>query len=202
VNFTIKVSGVQGHVGYPRAAKNPIPALAALVTRLSSHTLDEGTEHFEASTLSFTSVDVGNPATNVIPSVARAACNVRFNDLHSPESLIAWAKGEAVRVARDTGCEIALTPSVGGVAFLTAPGPFTTLVGAAVTRTTNAVPAFSTSGGTSDARFIKDHCPVVELGLAGATMHKADECVPVADIHRLTDIYEGVLLDYFANPPK
>jgi succinyl-diaminopimelate desuccinylase len=202
VNFTIRVSGVQGHVGYPRAAKNPIPALAALVTRLSSHTLDEGTEHFEASSLSFTSVDVGNPATNVIPAEARAACNIRFNDLHSPESLIAWAKGEATRVARDTGCEIALTPSVSGVAFLTAPGPFTTLIGAAVTRTTNAVPAFSTSGGTSDARFIKDHCPVVELGLAGATMHKADECVPVADIHRLTDIYEGVLLDYFASPPR
>jgi succinyl-diaminopimelate desuccinylase len=202
VNFAIQVIGVQGHVGYKQAAKNPIPALALLVTRLSSHRLDEGTEHFEPSSLSFTSVDVGNPANNVIPAEARAACNIRFNDRHTAESLVAWVQGEAARVARETACEIALTPSVSGVAFLTAPGPFTALVGAAVTRTTNAAPAFSTSGGTSDARFIKDHCPVVELGLAGATMHKADECVPVADILRLTDIYEGVLLDYFSNPPK
>jgi succinyl-diaminopimelate desuccinylase len=201
INFIIRVRGVQGHVGYPRAARNPIPALALLVTRLSSHVLDKGTEHFEPSSLSFTSVDVGNSANNVIPAEARAACNIRFNNLHTPESLLAWAKAEIARVARETGCEIQLSESVSGVAFLTEPGPFTDLVAAAVKRTTNVAPEFSTSGGTSDARFIKNHCPVVELGLAGATMHKVDECVPVADIHRLVDIYEGVLADYFAKPP-
>ncbi len=201
VNFSLVVRGVQGHVGYPRAALNPIPALAALVTQLSAPTLDEGTEHFEPSTLSFTSVDVGNQANNVIPAEARALCNVRFNDRHTAESLIAWAKKEAGRVANETRCEIEIASSVSGVAFLTKPGQFTDLVSAAVKRTTNATPAFSTSGGTSDARFIKNICPVVELGLAGATMHKTDECVPVADIHRLVAIYEGVLGDYFAKPP-
>jgi len=196
VNFAIRVTGIQGHVGYPRAAKNPIPALAALVTRLSSHTLDKGTEHFEPTSLSFTSVDVGNVATNVIPAEARAACNIRFNDRHTAESLIAWAKREADTVARETGCTIALEHFVSGVAFLTEPGAFTDLVSKAVTRTTNMAPQFSTGGGTSDARFIKDYCPVVELGLAGSTMHKVDECVPVADIVRLASIYESVLASY------
>jgi succinyl-diaminopimelate desuccinylase len=202
VNFSILARGVQGHVGYPRAAKNPIPALATLVTRLSAYKLDDGTEHFEPSTLSFTSIDVGNPANNVIPAEARALCNIRFNDRHTAESLTQWARKEAAHVARDTGCEMEIASSVSGVAFLTKPGQFTELVSAAVKRTTNAAPAFSTSGGTSDARFIKNICPVVELGLAGATMHKSDECVPVADIHRLVDIYDGVLGDYFANPPE
>jgi succinyl-diaminopimelate desuccinylase len=202
VNLTFLVKGTQGHVGYPLSARNPIPALAQLVSRLSSHKLDDGTEHFEPSSLSFTTVDVGNPATNVIPAEARARCNIRFNDRHTAESLIAWAKGEAAGVANETGCEIVVGDTVSGVAFLTKPGAFTALVARAVQRATNAAPQFSTTGGTSDARFIKDHCPVVELGLAGATMHKVDECVPVADIHRLVDIYEGVLADYFDQPPQ
>ncbi len=121
--------------------------------------------------------------------------------MHTLESLIGWAQLAADRVARETGCEIALTPSVSGVAFLTKPGPFTDLVSKAVKRATNMVPEMSTSGGTSDARFIKDHCPVVELGLAGSTMHKVDECVPVADIQRLSEIYLAILSDYFAKPP-
>ena len=201
INFAVRVRGMQGHVAYPHAARNPIPALAALVTRFSSHKLDNGNEHFEPSTLSFTSTDVGNPATNVIPAEARAAFNIRFNDEHTLESLLGWAQLAADRVARETGCEIAITPTVSGVAFVNKPGPFTELVRRAVQRATNASPEFSTSGGTSDARFIKDHCPVAELGLAGSTMHKVDECVPIADVRRLSEIYFAILSDYFAKPP-
>ncbi len=198
----IIVSGVQGHVGYPRVANNPIPALAKLATRLSEHQLDGGTEHFEPSTLSFTTVDVGNRAGNVIPAEARAQFNIRFNDKQSAEGLIQWIEHETNDVAKTFGVKVALEPVIGARAFLTRPGAFTELVAAAVTRTTNLAPQLSTTGGTSDARFIKDVCPVVELGLAGSTMHKVDECVPVADIHRLSDIYAHLLRDYFANPPK
>lgn len=203
-SLTVRVagSGTQGHVGYPRAANNPIPALAKLVTRLSEYQLDEGTEHFEPSSLSFTTVDVGNRAGNVIPAEARAQLNIRFNDKQTAEGLIDWIRREADAIAKS--CEIAITlqPVIGARAFLTSPGVFTELVAKAVTRTTNAAPQLSTTGGTSDARFIKDVCPVVELGLAGSTMHKVDECVPVADIHRLTDIYAHLLRDYFDSPPK
>jgi succinyl-diaminopimelate desuccinylase len=190
--------GQQGHVGYPDRARNPIPAMAALVSRLSSHVLDKGTEHFEPSTLSFTTVDVGNPATNVIPAEARATFNIRFNDTHSAASLQRWIETEANAVAKDTGCEVALKFSVGGEVFLTKPGSFTDLVASAVKDATGTAPEFSTTGGTSDARFIRAHCPVAELGLPGGTMHKADECVPVAEIHRLSDIYKSILDRYFA----
>jgi succinyl-diaminopimelate desuccinylase len=197
----VTVSGTQGHVGYPRAANNPIPALAKLVTRLSEHRLDDGTEHFEPSTLSFTTIDVGNRAGNIIPAAARAQLNIRFNDSQTAESLTDWIQREANDVAKAVGVKIALQPVIGARAFLTKPGAFTDLVTKAVTRTTNLTPQLSTTGGTSDARFIKDVCPVVELGLAGSTMHKVDECVPVADIHRLTDVYAHLLGDYFANSP-
>jgi succinyl-diaminopimelate desuccinylase len=192
---------VQGHVGYPQKAKNPIPVLAELVTQFAAHKLDKGTEHFDPSTLSFTSMDVGNTATNVIPGEARAAFNIRFNDRHTPESLIRWVEDRAQRVAHGSGCNIAITSQTSGVAFLTAPGKFTQLVSDTVASVTGQAPFFSTSGGTSDARFIKDICPVVELGLAGATMHKADECVPVTEITALTDIYAALLTAYFAKPP-
>jgi succinyl-diaminopimelate desuccinylase len=198
INFRVTVRGVQGHVGYPHKAKNPIPALAALITRLSGHRLDEGSAHFEPSTLAFVTADVGNPATNVIPAEARAGFNIRFNDLHTADTLIAWVEREAAAVAKDSDCEIAVTDAVSGVSFLTAPGGFTALVGKAVESVTGMAPQFSTSGGTSDARFIKDFCPVVELGLAGATMHKANECVPVTEIAALTDIYAAVLKAYFS----
>jgi succinyl-diaminopimelate desuccinylase len=196
------VKGVQGHVGYPHAAVNPIPALAAFVTRLSAHRLDSGTDHFEPSTLSFTTVDVGNSAGNVIPAEARAQFNIRFNDRQSPESLLGWIEGEAKAVRQEFKVEIVLRHVVGANVFLTEPGAFTDLVTKAVTRTTNAAPQISTTGGTSDARFIKNACPVVELGLAGATMHKVDECAPVDDIRRLATLYEQLLRDYFANPPR
>jgi succinyl-diaminopimelate desuccinylase len=195
------VSGVQGHVGYPRAANNPIPALAKLVSRLSEHHLDNGTAHFEPSTLSFTTIDVGNRAANVIPAEARAQLNIRFNDSQTAEQLTQWIQRETDDVAKTLGVKITLQPVIGARAFLTQPGPFTELVAKAVTRTTNLSPQLSTTGGTSDARFIKDVCPVVELGLAGSTMHKVDECVPVSDIQRLTDIYAHLLQDYFSNPP-
>lgn len=201
INVELAAIGVQGHVGYPARAKNPIPPLALLVTRLCAHKLDDGSAHFDPSTLSFTTIDVGNPTTNVIPGEARARLNIRFNDLHTPSSLIGWIENEAARVSAETEAEIAVTPQISGVSFLTAPGPFTALVSEAVARVTGTAPVFSTSGGTSDARFIKDASPVVELGLAGATMHKVDECVPVAEIHALADIYTALLQAYFENPP-
>jgi len=194
------VKGTQGHVAYPSKAHNPIPALAALTARLSALKLDDGTAHFEPSTLAFTSVDVGNPATNVIPAEARAAFNIRFNDRHTPQTLLRLLEGEAAGVTNETACEIALENNVSGVAFLTAPGAFTDLIAKAVCSVTGKLPEFSTGGGTSDARFIKDYCPVAELGLVNATMHKANECVPVSDIHRLTDVYAALLQSYFANP--
>lgn len=201
INFKITVTGVQGHVGYPQKAKNPIPVLAELVTQFASHKLDKGNEHFDPSTLAFTTVDVGNDATNVIPGEARAAFNIRFNDKHTPDSLINWVMDRAQRIAEQSGCRIDVTSQTSGVSFLTAPGKFTQLVSDTVASVTGQAPFFSTSGGTSDARFIKNICPVVELGLAGATMHKADECVPVAEISALTDIYAAVLSAYFAKPP-
>jgi len=201
INFKLMVKGMQGHVGYPQKAKNPIPALAELITQLATHKLDKGTEHFDPSTLAFTSVDVGNDATNVIPGEARAAFNIRFNDKHTPGSLTNWVKDRAAQIAQQSGCEIEVTAQTSGVSFLTAPGKFTQLISDTVAGITGQSPFFSTSGGTSDARFIKDVCPVVELGLAGGTMHKADECVPVAEIAALTEIYTALLVAYFAKPP-
>lgn len=202
MNFQLNVHGIQGHVGYPQRALNPIPILAQLVTRLSAEPLDAGTDYFEASTLSFTSIDVGNPATNVIPAQARALFNIRFNDLHTPDSLLRHVEAAAANTAGDLGGEISVTSQVSGIAFLTKPGAFTDLLSKAVATVTGITPELSTTGGTSDARFIRDYCPVAELGLPGATMHKADECVPVAEIHRLTDIYAAILEAYFANPAQ
>jgi succinyl-diaminopimelate desuccinylase len=201
INFKLTITGVQGHVGYPQKAKNPIPVLAELVTQLAGHKLDKGNDHFDPSTLAFTSMDVGNDTTNVIPGEARAAFNIRFNDKHTPDSLINWVQDRAERVAQEAGCTATVTSQTSGVSFLTAPGKFTQLVSDTVASVTGQSPFFSTSGGTSDARFIKDVCPVVELGLAGGTMHKADECVPVTEIAALTNIYEALLKAYFAKPP-
>jgi succinyl-diaminopimelate desuccinylase len=201
INFKLRVTGTQGHVGYPQKAKNPIPVLAQLVTQFASHKLDKGNEHFDPSTLAFTTVDVGNDTTNVIPGEARAAFNIRFNDKHTPDSLINWVTDRAQRIAQESGCQIDITSQTSGVSFLTAPGKFTQLVSDTVASVTGQSPFFSTSGGTSDARFIKDICPVVELGLAGTTMHKADECVAVDEISTLTDIYAAILSAYFAKPP-
>jgi succinyl-diaminopimelate desuccinylase len=194
----VTVRGMQGHVGYPHKALNPIPVMAALISRLSAHVLDRGTAHFEPSTLSFTTVDVGNPATNVIPAEARATLNIRFNDTHTAESLERWIDEEARSVTNTAGFEIATDFIIGARAFLTEPGTFSDLVSQAVKSVTGSSPELSTTGGTSDARFIKAHCPVAELGLPGGTMHKSDECVPVEEIHRLADIYAAILEHYFA----
>jgi succinyl-diaminopimelate desuccinylase len=201
INFKITVTGVQGHVGYPQKAKNPIPVLAQLVTQLAEHSLDKGTAHFDPSSLVFTTVDVGNTVMNVIPGEAHAAFNIRYNDRHTPESLTHWVRDRADIIAKQSGCDIAVQSKPAGPAFVTAPGKFTQLVSDTVSSVTGQSPFFSTSGGTSDARFIKDFCPVIELGLAGATMHKSDECVAVDEIAALTDIYAALLAAYFAKPP-
>lgn len=190
-------TGVQGHSAYPHRAKNPVPALARLVDRLASATLDEGTEFFDPSTLAVTTFDTGNPANNVIPATCKATVNIRFNDLHSSDGLIAWLRHQAQGVAEDSGIEIALTTKVSGESFLTPPGAFSDLVAGAVQRATNQVPELSTTGGTSDARFVKNHCPVVEFGLVGKTMHAVDERVPVQDIHGLKAVYLEILREYF-----
>ncbi|WP_296426777.1 succinyl-diaminopimelate desuccinylase [Yoonia sp.] len=194
--FTVR--GVQGHAAYPHRAKNPLPAMARLMDRLSSHVLDEGTEHFDASSLAVVTIDTGNPATNVIPATCRATVNVRFNDAHSSQSIIDWLNGEAAKIATEYGVGIDNTVKVSGESFLTPPGDLSDLISAAVQAETGRKPVLSTSGGTSDARFVKDHCPVVEFGLVGKTMHQVDERVAVAQIVQLKAIYRRILTDYFA----
>jgi succinyl-diaminopimelate desuccinylase len=189
--------GVQGHTAYPRRAKNPLPALVHLLDRLAAHRLDDGSEHFEPSTLAITTIDTGNPAANVIPAEARATVNIRYNDHHSSAHLVEWIEEEADRAAAAYGIGIAAHFQTSGDAFHQRPGPFTDLVVRAVEAECGRRPTLSTSGGTSDARFIKDHCPVVEFGLVGATMHQIDERVAVEDIRTLTAIYGRILRDYF-----
>jgi succinyl-diaminopimelate desuccinylase len=201
MNFRLTVSGIQGHAAYPGLALNPIPIMAEAIKRIASTPLDSGSAHFEPSTLAFTTVDVGNPAVNVIPGQARAGFNIRFNDRHTPDTLLGHIRAMADSVKRDMGGEIAIETQLSGVSFYTAPGPFTDLLSKAVKDVTGMNAEYSTTGGTSDARFIKDHCPVVELGLAGRTMHKANECASLEDIEALTKIYQKVLEMYFAAPP-
>jgi len=190
--------GKQGHSAYPQRALNPLPAMAQLVTRLSDHVLDQGTDHFDASTLAFTTIDTGNTASNVIPAQCTATVNIRFNDAHSSASLTDWLRSEAAAVAAQTGVHFEMTTMVSGESFLTPPGALSDLVASAVEAETGLRPTLSTSGGTSDARFVKDHCPVVEFGLVGKTMHQVDERVEVAQIKALKDVYSRILRDYFA----
>ncbi|MHA6264193.1 succinyl-diaminopimelate desuccinylase [Arenibacterium sp. CAU 1754] len=192
------VVGTQGHSAYPHRANNPLPAMARLMDRLASHTLDDGTDHFDASTLAVVTIDTGNPATNVIPAECRSTVNIRFNDTHSGASLTEWLQGEVDKVAEDFGVAIDMRVKISGESFLTPPGELSDLVAAAVEAETGLKPVLSTSGGTSDARFVKDHCPVVEFGLVGQSMHKVDEHVEVAHIHQLKAIYQRILTDYFA----
>ena len=194
----LTVRGVQGHSAYPHRAKNPLHALARLLDRLASHELDAGTAHFDASTLAVTTVDTGNTATNVIPAEARASLNIRFNDAHSSASLTNWLRAEADRVEAEFGVTVGMRVTVSGESFLTPPGALSTLVAASVKAETGVTPVLSTSGGTSDARFVKDHCPVVEFGLVGKTMHQVDERIEVEQIHQLKAIYTRILRDYFA----
>jgi len=195
---TITAYGKQGHTAYPDRARNPLPGLVRLLDRLASRRLDAGTAHFGPSTLAITTIDVGNPASNVIPAEARARVNVRFNDAHTAQSLADWIEDEADAVAKGSGIGLATRFEVSGESFVTEPGPFVELVARAVEAETGVRPALSTSGGTSDARFIKDHCPVVEFGLVGATMHQVDEHVEVEHIRQLKAVYARILCDYFA----
>jgi succinyl-diaminopimelate desuccinylase len=190
--------GVQGHSAYPHRARNPMSALVRLMSRLEAEQLDEGSAHFDASTLAITTIDCGNPANNVIPARGTATVNIRFNDLHSGASVSDWLRAHAAAIEAETGVEIGVRISVSGESFLTPPGELSALVAKAVEAETGRVPVASTSGGTSDARFVKDHCPVVEFGLVGRTMHQVDERVEVAQIHQLKAIYGRILRDYFA----
>jgi len=194
----IEAKGVQGHSAYPQRAKNPLHALVRYLDRIASHPIDSGTAHFDASTLAITTIDTGNAASNVIPARARATVNIRFNDAQSGAGLQDWLRAEAAAIGAETGVGFALDVQVSGESFLTPPGDLVRLVAGSVTAETGVVPQLSTSGGTSDARFVKDHCPVVEFGLVGRTMHEVDERVPVADIGRLKAVYTRILRDYFA----
>ncbi len=194
--FTI--TGVQGHSAYPHRARNPLPALARLADRLARHRLDDGNDHFDPSTLALTTIDTGNPANNVIPAVARFTANIRFNDQHSSADLSEWLRSEADQVAAEFGVDIDIRFQVSGESFVTPPGELSGLVADAVTSVTGLTPEMSTTGGTSDARFIKSICPVVEFGLVGKTMHQVDECVEVGQIRELTRIYGEILNRYFA----
>ena len=190
----LTVEGVQGHVAYPHLTDNAAHRLIQLLEALTSSPLDPGTEHFQPSSLQVTTIDIGNPATNVVPGLARATFNIRFNDRWTSEALKSWVADKLATV----GGKVKLLWEVSGESFLVPPGPVSECLGAAIGAVTGRVPELSTTGGTSDARFIHAHCPVAEFGLVGLTMHKTDERVLVADIAQLTQIYEGFLERFFA----
>ena len=198
LNTWITVHGKQGHVAYPDRAANPVPVLARLVASLADHRLDDGYEAFQPSNLELTTLDVGNTATNLIPAEARGRLNIRFNPNHTGESLMAWLNAEAGRAQAESGLRIELEHLHSGDAFLTQTGPFVTAVQDAVEASTGRRPEASTTGGTSDARFIRAMCPVLELGLVGQTMHQIDERAPVAEIEALAEVYRAVIGRYFA----
>ena len=191
------VTGVQGHSAYPHRANNPLNAMVRLMDQLASHELDQGTEHFDASTLAVVTIDTGNSATNVIPALANATVNIRFNDAHTGADLSQWLRDESAKIAAEFGLEIDIKIKISGESFITAPGPLSDLVSASVEAVCGVKPELSTTGGTSDARFVKNHCPVVEFGLVGRTMHQVDERVEVAQIHQLKAVYGRILADYF-----
>ena len=198
MNAHFRVVGKQGHAAYPHRANNPLTAMVRLMDILASHELDQGTDHFDASTLAVVTVDTGNPATNVIPAACTAAVNIRFNDLHSGASLTKWLEQQATEIRDKFGVQIEVDVKISGESFITPPGPLSDMVSKAVAAETGVTPTLSTSGGTSDARFVKSHCPVVEFGLVGQSMHQVDEHVRVEHIHQLKGIYSRILRDYFA----
>jgi succinyl-diaminopimelate desuccinylase len=189
VNMWIEVKGVQGHVAYPHRAENPIPKLAKIVTALEALHLDDGTEAFQPSNLELTAVDTSSRATNIIPGIARAQLNIRFNDLHRGEELIALVR----RVAEEQAPGATVEAKISGEAFLTPPGPLYALVTEAIEAETGVKPVLSTAGGTSDGRFLIEMCPVVDFGLPNATMHKLDEAAAADDIAALSRIYARIL---------
>jgi succinyl-diaminopimelate desuccinylase len=190
----LTVKGAQGHTAYPHLADNPIPRLVQMLRHLTENELDQGSEHFQASTLAMTTIDVGNPANNVIPAQVKAAFNVRFNDLHSAASLEKWIRDGFDAVTDNYDLKLHCS----GESFLTPPGLVSDLISEAVREQIGIEPELSTTGGTSDARFIRNFCPVAEFGLVGQTMHKVDERVNVEDIEALANIYTNILEKYFA----
>lgn len=196
MSCVLTVEGTQGHVAYPHLADNPVTRLVRMLAAVIDYPLDEGTEHFQPTNLEVSSIDVGNPASNVIPAKATARFNIRFNDTHTSDDLLAWLN-ESFKAAAGDGARWTLDHHVTGEAFLTPPGALSDLIAGAVESVTGRRPELSTTGGTSDARFIKDVCPVAEFGLVGQTMHKTDERVAVADIEQLADIYRMILERYF-----
>ena len=198
INGWLTVHGTQGHVAYPHLADNPVPRLLEMLRRLNAHVLDEGTDHFQPSNLEVTTVDVGNTATNVIPGTARATVNIRFNDRHTGASLDIWMRSVLDEVTAEMGGSYSFKTNISGEAFITEPGPFSALIAEAVEQVTGTRPELSTTGGTSDARFIRAYAPVIEFGLPNATMHKVDENAGVSEIGQLADVYEAILRGYFA----
>ena len=198
INSWITVEGTQGHVAYPQRSANPIPVLIDLLARLQARVLDDGYESFQPSNLEVTTIDVGNTATNVIPREARARLNIRFNPTHRGAELEAWIAETAAAAGEGFQGKVEVKSVISGEAFLTQPGPFTDLVVAAIKETTGETADLSVTGGTSDARFIRDLCPVLEFGLVGATMHAVDERVPVSQIQQLRATYQRIIERYFA----
>jgi succinyl-diaminopimelate desuccinylase len=199
LNGTLIVAGRQGHVAYPERADNPIRGLVTLIAALQAP-LDEGSEHFAPSHLEFTSIDVGNTTVNLIPGEARARFNIRYNDHHSQTALKTLIERRAKAAAAGRVRYVFEWQPSNAEVFVTKPGPFTELATAAITEVTGRRPQLSTSGGTSDARFIKNYCPVLEFGLVGRTMHQVDECTPVPDLLTLTTIYRRIVERYFDGP--
>ena len=198
LSCTLTVHGKQGHVGYPHLAENPLPGMVKLLAALKAEPLDGGNAHFQASNLEVVSIDTGNPAFNVIPAQVQARFNVRFNDLWTPATLAAEIER---RLRAAAGNEVRWSTEFeqrSSDSFLTAPGAFVDLVVASIEESTGHRPELSTTGGTSDARFIKDYCPVVEFGLVGTTMHAVDESTPVDEVQALTRVYAGIIARYFA----
>jgi succinyl-diaminopimelate desuccinylase len=201
LSFTITVDGKQGHAAYPQKADNPIPKLARFIDRVSFAQIDGGNDHFDPSTLAVTSFDVGNPAGNVIPSRATAKFNIRFSTEHSFASLRQWVDDRIASVKAELGGTWSYTATEGADAFITEPGAFVGLVQDAVEAETGVLPKLSTSGGTSDARFIKDFCPVLEFGPTNATIHQTDERISIEELRATQAIYGRIIADYFSNQP-
>ena len=198
ITIHIEARGLQGHAAYPHRVRNPLHALTRLLHDLVTTPLDQGTAHFDPSGLQVTTIDCGNPASNVVPEKARATLNIRFNDLHSGASLETMIRDRADAISAGTGVDFTMTSDISGESFLTEPGPFVDLVAGVVREETGLDPVLSTSGGTSDARFVKDHCPVLEFGLVGHFMHQVDERVPADQVRQLARIYRRILERYFA----
>ena len=198
MNAELVVHGKQGHSAYPNIADNPLPKLARIIDRLCSAKIDDGTANFQPSNLQVTVISVPNTASNVIPGKAAATLNVRYNDLWSRPTIDAWVLKTVEAAAAELGAKFDISFSGTGDVFLTKPGPLVSTLKDAIKTVTGRVPELTTGGGTSDARFIKDHCPVIEFGLVNATIHQVDEHTSVADLEALTDIYERFIANYFA----